>query len=239
MTDLVITEPAKPSLKPVYSANDMIEFHKDVTTLITKALEFGKDYGTVQGISKPFLFKSGAERLCKAFGAAASYDIVDKEVDHEASLDISTKYGEKTVKGYYSYTVKCTLRNQNDHIIADGIGLCSTREKKFQHAPHDQQNTVLKMAQKRAMVAATLNAFGLSDRFSQDEDTIDTVSKPVAAVKKEASKGYDPQDKKHQDFLLKELETRQIPAEHWDTIGNKLAGKSFTDIQAIIEEVVK
>ena len=232
-------EPAKPSLKPVYSAREMIEFHKDLTDLIVNALEYGRDYGHVPGIEKPFLWKPGAERLCKSFGLYASYEILEREVDKDASQEIQSKYGEKTVKGYYAYTVKCILRNPNGHIVADGIGLCTTREKKYQYAPHDQQNTIVKMAQKRALIGAILGALALSDRFSQDEDTIDAVSKPVAAVKKETGKGYDPHDKKHQDFLMKELETRQIPVEQWDTIGNKLSGKSFADLQAIIEEVIK
>lgn len=34
--------------------------------------------------------------------------------------------------------------------------------------PHDQGNTILKMAQKRALVAATLNATACSDTFTQD-----------------------------------------------------------------------
>lgn len=243
MTDLIVPpEPAKLALKPLYTVKDMIEFHKDITIIIRDALEYGRDYGHVPGIEKPFLFKPGAELLCKIFGYTIVYSIVATEADHEIQREVTNKYGKKnSITGYYGYTIKCTLR-QNGHSVGSAIGLCSTNEKKFQYSPADQRNTVLKMAQKRALVAVVLNSLGLSNRFSQDEETIidiDTVSKPVAAAKKETSKGYDPHDKKHQDFLMKELETRQIPVDHWDTIGNKLSGKSFADLQAIIEEVIK
>lgn len=237
----------KPLLKPLYSPDEMIAFQKDVTALITKALVQGQDYGSVPGIAKPFLFKSGAERLCKAFGCIAHYDIVASEINYDIETKIKTKYEVKTVQGRFSYTIRCNLKTTEDRIIGDGIGLASTTEKKFSYGPCDNHNTVLKMAQKRALVGAVLNAFGLSDRFTQDEDTITTVpSKSVEATNVITSapqettktKGYEPSNSAHRLSLIKALEERQIPDSYWQTIGDKLTGRSITDLEAVISEVV-
>ena len=103
--------------------------------------------------------------------------------------------------GLYRYVIKCYIKDHSEKTIGSGIGSCSTLESKYIDRPRDMENTVLKMAQKRALVAATLNAFGLSDRFTQDmvEDE-DTEAVQVN------SKGYDPANKKHSDWLLKELQ---------------------------------
>jgi hypothetical protein len=53
-------------------------------------------------------------------------------------------------------------------IVGEGLGACSTLESKYIDRPRDLENTVIKMAQKRGAVAAALNAFALSDRFTQD-----------------------------------------------------------------------
>src|SRR5690606_11474960 len=72
-----------------------------------------------------------------------------------------------TSLGLYRYVYKCRIV-RNGQTIAEGVGTCSTLESKYIDRPRDCENTVCKMAQKRAFVAATLHAFGLSDRFTQD-----------------------------------------------------------------------
>jgi len=73
------------------------------------------------------------------------------------------------VKGLYTYRVRTILRKRGtDAIVGTGEGECSSLESKYQNRPRDMQNTILKMAQKRAFVAAVLNTFALSDRFTQD-----------------------------------------------------------------------
>jgi hypothetical protein len=62
-------------------------------------------------------------------------------------------------------------------VVGDCIGVCSTMESKYVDRPRDCENTALKIAQKRAHVGATLNAFGLSEQFTQDvEDNPDSAS---------------------------------------------------------------
>lgn len=231
----------KPSLRPLYSPDEMIAFHKDVTDLITKALVKGQDYGAVPGISKPFLFKPGAERLCKAFGCSAHYEIVSSEVNYDIENKVKTKFGENTAKGRFSYTIRCSLKSNENRIIGDGIGLASTTEKKYAYAPCDNNNTALKMAQKRSLVAAVLNAFGLSDRFTQDEDIAEdpTVPRPIAAPTEKKKIIFDEKNDAHINKLEKVLLEKAIPARDHILIAEKLHGKEFNkvNVDQIIEDV--
>lgn len=76
--------------------------------------------------------------------------------------------------GLYRYVMRTVLISPDGRIIGEGVGSCSTMETKYIRSPRDAENTVLKMATKRAFVAATLSTFGLSDMYTQDvEDMAD------------------------------------------------------------------
>jgi hypothetical protein len=71
--------------------------------------------------------------------------------------------------GLYRYVVQCNLiRRDTGQIVGSAPGSCSTMESKYIEHPRDLENTILKMACKRALVACVLNTYGLSDRFTQD-----------------------------------------------------------------------
>mgnify|MGYP006863438863 CR=1 FL=1 len=183
-TAIAVVERPQPALmRPVATPSELVEHHKTVVDLIGQALQQGQDYGVIPGTQKPTLLKPGAERLCVAFGCAPHYEVVESEVDHDREVQWSkkrwewgAKRGEKiwstetgTSLGLYRYVVRCRLvRRETGDVAAEGIGSCSTMESKYVDRPRDMENTVIKMAQKRAFVAAVLNAFGLSDRFTQD-----------------------------------------------------------------------
>lgn len=86
--------------------------------------------------------------------------------------------------GFYRYVVKCNIvHRQTGAVIASGVGSCSTMESKYIRSPRDYENTVLKMAKKRAMIDATLNAFGLSERFTQDAEDFNHEEAPAERQK--------------------------------------------------------
>src|SRR6267142_694369 len=60
-----------------------------------------------------------------------------------------------------------------DKVVGTIVGSASTMEAKYIDRPRDCENTVLKMAQKRAHVGAALGAFGMSDQFTQDMEDAD------------------------------------------------------------------
>jgi len=74
----------------------------------------------------------------------------------------------------------------------------------------DQYNTVLKMACKRALVAAVLNVTAASDIFTQDlEDVLPSAEKPKI---EEASKQEGPKDFPSREDLISESQAKRLYA---------------------------
>lgn len=178
-------------IRPVATPMALMELHKEIATVIGSILQEGIDYGKIPGAGdKAALFKAGAERVCFAFGCAVKYEVVQREIEHDRSVPWTKRKklwrnqfkGDREFTwqeeagaslGLYRYEIRCQLvRREDGAIVAEGLGSCSTMESKYIDRPRDCENTVLKMAQKRAMVAAVLNGFGLSDRFTQDVEDL-------------------------------------------------------------------
>jgi hypothetical protein len=178
-------------VRPIVTPAALVEAHKEVTDLVTQALQQDVDYGVIPGTGdKPTLLKPGAERLCKAFGLDPAFVVVEQEIDHDRVVawtkrkkvwrneyrgdkryDWKEESGE--ARGLYRYVVRCDLTHRSTGaILAGALGSASTMEGKYVDRPRECENTVLKMAQKRALVAATLNAIGLSGRFTQDVEDL-------------------------------------------------------------------
>lgn len=123
-------------------------------SVIQKKLTSGHDYGIVPGTSKPTLLKPGAEKILMLMGLSTEYSIVDSTRDFE--------------QGFFQYQIRCRIY-RDGVAITEGFGACNTRERKYaRQNPYDIDNTVLKMAKKRAMIDATLLVASLSDIFTQD-----------------------------------------------------------------------
>lgn len=136
------------------------------------------DYGVIPGTRKRCLFKQGAEKFQKLFTLGVSFEQVDKEIDRNSNFAMVT-YKAKV----YS------LRNPGV-IIAECIGSVNSQETKYKQRTSwktvrrgnkevrenvteetpifDILNTLQKMAQKRAMIGATILATGASEYFTQD-----------------------------------------------------------------------
>lgn len=109
---------------------------------------------------KPTLLKAGAEKMNILVGYSAEYDKT-KEIINPAD-------------GFYYVEVKCILRNKDGRKVAECIASCNNHEKARKGmAFYDALNSVLKIAEKRAYVGATLNANALSQFYTQDLDDSD------------------------------------------------------------------
>jgi hypothetical protein len=241
-------------LRPLVKPDEMIAAQQEIGQLIVKALKPGVDYGEIPGTrdSKPVLLKPGAERLQKAFGCHTTFEILEREVDHDREVpwrkhawNYQTRRKEDTSGtslGLYRYVVQATVIGPNGQPVGSGVGMCSSLESKYVDRPRDLENTILKMAQKRAKVSATLDAFGLSGRFTPDLDedsgSDDETPPPAAAKKGDETDGYDPHDVKHQNWLLKQLKAKGVPEDRHDDVGNALKGKPASEIDAVIAAVV-
>lgn len=118
------------------------------------------DFGVIPGTgTKPTLLKPGAEKIVMLLGLTSEYEIAESTRDFE--------------KGFFQYQIKCKLL-KNGTIVTEGMGAANTKEKKYaKQDPFSVDNTVLKMAKKRALVDAALLVGSLSDIFTQDIEDID------------------------------------------------------------------
>lgn len=186
-----LARPDAGMLMPLAAPAQIIQRHDQVTQIIQGALKEGRDYGTIPGTgSKPTLLKPGAEALMIAFGLMPDFEVIAEEVDHDRECawtkrkkewlnrhrgDREFRWVEETgfSLGLYRYVVRCRLIHKlTGEVVGSGIGVCSSLESKYIDRPRDCENTVLKMAEKRALVAAVVVTIGLSDRFTQDVEDI-------------------------------------------------------------------
>ncbi len=167
----VIPEKNLPAVATVPSFNLVpLDELKDMCKAIDEAkrevMEAGRDYMTIPGTKKPSLLKPGGEKLMKLFNLSPRFFEVEVIEEHHRNYAYK-KYGKDVeVKGWYFYRIRCELFNKNTgQSWGDGIGICSSNER-----PGQPANTISKMAQKSAMLAAVLLVCNASDLFTQDMD---------------------------------------------------------------------
>jgi hypothetical protein len=123
----------------------------------------GQDYGdgSGRGGGKPSLLKPGAQRLMSRFQLASEIKTVTRSSD----------------PGEYAVEVVVVLRNKvTGAAEAEGVGYCTSKERRYaRQAVPDIANTVLKIAKKRGMVDATLDALGIASIFTQDIEDLDLI----------------------------------------------------------------
>lgn len=138
--------------------------------VIQQTLRQNHDYGIVPGTDKPTLLKPGAEKILMMMGLRSEFEIVDSTRDFE--------------NGFFQYQVRCKLY-KGDMLITEGLGSCNTKERKYlKQDPFSIDNTILKMAKKRALVDAALLVASLSDVFTQDLEDMDLEGQQVSSRKK-------------------------------------------------------
>lgn len=180
--EIMPMEEKKPytGLLAVMDVETAEKIKKDLIRYKATILKKDVDYGIIKGTKKDTLYKSGAEKLIKIFGLSTRLILLEK------IEDVMGKDHDK--EPYYYYRYKCELWDNEGRFICDSDGSCNSFEKKYRYRKvwnsqtraydkpvknpdiHDQVNTILKMAQKRAMIAAVLIGIGGSDIFTQDLD---------------------------------------------------------------------
>lgn len=136
----------------------------------SKSEKYGEgDFGIIPGTKKKTLLKPGAEKLLRLFKLGARFELVDRIIDHD--------------KNFAMFTYKCVVYSlANSKIIAECDGSVNSQEKKYAtktewrdgkkdvivNPIYEILNTLQKMAQKRALLAATIIATGASEYFTQD-----------------------------------------------------------------------
>lgn len=173
-------------LTSAMTANDVVAQVQLVQNVMGSVMKDGEHYGVIPGTKKPSLWKAGAEKLCLLFRLDAQFETVE----HYDGQHLTVRS-------------KCTLYHiPTGQRVGSGEGLCSSKEKKYAYRrdgkPNDNLpdvwNTVIKMANKRALVAATLVSTAASDIFTQDIEDMPTVLIDTQAEVKPSKKTEKPQD---------------------------------------------
>lgn len=175
-------------LRPIAAPAEIIAAQEATRDLVAQALKKDRDYGVIRGTDKATLLKPGAERVAIAFGCFfGEPEIIEKECDHDRVVQWSKRKGTGTSTGLYRYVLRVpVIERASGLVVGYGIGSCSSMESKYIENPRDAENTIFKMAHKRAIVGGTLVTFGLSDQFTQDVEDLpredDDTPAPVAGV---------------------------------------------------------
>lgn len=151
-------------------------------------------YGIIPGTDKPTLYKNGAEVLCMVFRIAQSYEVIDMSTadtvryrsvctgTHQMSgLTLGSGMGEAS-SGEAKYKWRKAYQSEfeatPESLRRQYQGYDKKRKQSFtvmqvRTEPADLANTILKMANKRAMLAMVLNVTAASDCFTQDLEDMD------------------------------------------------------------------
>jgi len=228
-TQMIVQE--ERAFMPAMSIKEAVDRYNILIQFTKQVMKDGKDYGTIPGTDKPTLLKPGAEKLNTLFGFAPDFLSIDKIVDFEKGFfyfqyraDLY-KDGKKVGSGLGSCNSKekkYRYRNIPEWKATENEKASALRtEERTSKAgkpykvlvienqePFDLVNTIDKMAQKRALVAATLIAANASEFFTQDTEDLEIiegtftepeiVEQPKAQPKKAAPKakngngGFNP-----------------------------------------------
>ena len=151
-----------------------------LTKFVKEILKKDQDFGVIPYTGKkPTLFKPGAEKLLKFFRYVPRFNLVEKVMDWNPE------------KPFFYFNYNCTIYDRAGKVVAEANGSCNSREKKYaykqaknENQPPEPQppvftftivNTLEKMAQKRALIGATLIATCASMFFTQDIEDMEDV----------------------------------------------------------------
>lgn len=171
-----------------------------VAGTIKEALIEGLDYGIIPGVQKPSLFKPGAEKIVLMYGLIQQFTILEESRD--------------PVKNLVVYKFKCNLINSHGKQVAEGYGLCNSHERKYRSQNcYDIENTVMKMAKKRALVDAAISIGVLSQVFTQDVEDMNIIKNGALLPKQDRLTLYANMYNLFVDFL-EQFQTKQDYKEH-------------------------
>jgi uncharacterized protein (DUF3820 family) len=239
-------------LRPVAEPAEIVEAQNAMRAMVHQALKEGRDYGKIPGTDKPTLLKPGAERVALGFGCYYGEPvIIEKEIDHDREVRYTKRkkiwrnqfHGDRhfdwqeeagVSQGLYRYVVRVPVVNrETGDVVGAGVGACSSMESKYIDRPRDCENTVLKMAHKRAIVSAALVTFGLSDEFTQDVEDIPT----AAAAAKDSGEPPITRESQWPFGKYKNTPVKELPDDFllWAIGDGRKFGKDTAQWQAILK----
>lgn len=173
---------------------DIIQHVAVVQEVMRAVMKPDVHYGTIPGTPKPTLYKQGAEVLCMVFRIADTYQVEDLSTadmvryritcvgTHQINnVVLGTGMGEASSSEEKYKWRKALCKEEFDETPANmrrvkhsrGKGGSTYKQEQIRTETADLANTILKMANKRAKIAMTINVTACGDMFSQDLDDMD------------------------------------------------------------------
>jgi hypothetical protein len=202
-----VVEEYRPRI--VMAPEDAKALDAQLRACMLAVLREGVDYGTIPGATKPSLYKPGAEKLLQWFGFGHKLEATETEredgrwagVTYRCTVIKGMPDGRDVVvatcDGYAGY-------DEDRFFITAEANRAKAEANERKWARKDKRepiaakwesageyraprNSVLKMAEKRAMVGAALQATSASSLFTQDmEDIVDGTARAVAGAASDA-----------------------------------------------------
>jgi hypothetical protein len=194
-----------PSVRLELAADDLVTRTQKILEIKAKAMRENVHYGVIPGCRKPSLWKPGAEILCQGFRLAPEFVTTSsQDLNHSVKWE-KWDYDKRAkvdglTNGYFEYDTQCTLVHiPTGEVWAKAVsGSCNNFEAKYRSLnPYDVKNTLEKMAEKRALVAAVLIGVGASDIFTQD---LEDLPELVLDASPEAPEGEKDPPKNQSQF---------------------------------------
>lgn len=172
-----------------------------IQKVMAEVMRDGEHYGVVPGCgTKKVLLKAGAEKLASTFRLAPSYVIErDARQDGHVSYRIVCDVKSAVTGKFLGSGVGCGSTAEDKYAWrSDNPGewdatddknkrVKYTKKGQFRQVrtnPQDVENTVLKMAKKRAFVDAVLTVTAASDIFTQDIEEGDIIEAEAKVIQK-------------------------------------------------------
>lgn len=196
MTDQAIQ--TRNDFMPALTIVEAVNRHNALVEFVQKVMKRDHDFGIIPGTDKPTLLKPGAEKLCTLFGLRTEFVSVETTTDWEkgffyfhyrcnltrngevvASGEGSCNSREKKYRWRYLPDFKATEEEKARAVRKETK--TSKNGKPYimlvleNSEPYDLVNTIQKMAQKRAMIAATLIGVNASEFFTQDMEDMNII----------------------------------------------------------------
>jgi hypothetical protein len=191
--------PVQETLRERLSIAQIEDRRHSILQLMKKVMRSGVDYGRIPGAPKPTLLKPGAEKLCALFQLANRIESTNLSMEGVSAYEVKVRLftigtdilcgeGVGTCSSLETkYKWRAALCKEEFEATPvemrriayrkDGKGgIYTVAQIRTEEA--DAANTILKMAVKRAHVAATLGVTAVSDIFTQDLPDVDEDEEP-------------------------------------------------------------
>lgn len=197
-------------VEPPLTATDLRAQVNLIQSVMQAVMKEDIHYGVIPGCKKPSLYKPGAEKLCATFHIAPSYKIEDlstADCTRYRVVCVGTHQATGIVMGEGAGTCSSNEEKykwryavcdeefeetpENRRRIKFGKsrngGFYKSRQVRTEH--DEAENTILKMACKRANIAMTISVTAASDIFSQD---IEDLPEHLREIDDEAPEPKEP-----------------------------------------------